>query len=254
MNNASRVGLICALPQEIAHLKAAMADVRTVVTARWAFAMGRLEGREVAVVNAGMGKVHSALVTSLLIEKFGCKVVVMSGVAGGLDPHLRIGDVVLAERVVQHDTGVIENGALSTYQPGHVPFINPTKQLGYAVSADLLARVRERLADYQLPGRLSADDRCSESPRITYGTILTGDQFVHCEFTRIRLHTAFGAQAVDMEGGAVAQACATFDVPWLIIRALSDLAGSNSGLDFQAFSAAVAAASALILRRLLPVL
>ena len=84
--------------------------------------------------------------------------------------------------------------------------------------------------------------------------MLTGDQFLHDESTRRRLYAELGGSAVDMEGAAVAQVCEGFGIPWLLIRALSDLAGRESRFDFTAFVDEVAAGSAAILRRLLPVL
>jgi adenosylhomocysteine nucleosidase len=89
---------------------------------------------------------------------------------------------------------------------------------------------------------------------ISYGTILTGDQYLHCARTRSRLHNEFGGLAIEMEGGALAQVCASFGIPWLVVRALSDLAGVDSRLDFSRFVDEVAMSSALILLRLLPIL
>src|SRR5690606_40433067 len=102
--------------------------------------------------------------------------------------------------------GVIEEGRLHPYQAGHVPFFNPTPELGYVVRPDLLARVRARLADLELPPLSAAAGGSGRRPRLVYGTILAGDQFIHCEAPRERLHREFGAQAVAMEGGALAQA------------------------------------------------
>ena len=91
-------------------------------------------------------------------------------------------------------------------------------------------------------------------PRITFGTVLTGDQYLHCEVSRVRLHADLGGQAVEMEGAAVSQVCESFGIPWLVVRSLSDLAGAESSFDFTAFVDEVAAQSALILRRLMSVL
>jgi adenosylhomocysteine nucleosidase len=126
--------------------------------------------------------------------------------------------------------------------PGYAPMISPTDRLGYPVDPELLARVRERLEGVSVPGR------------IVYGTMLTGDQYLNCDTTRDRLLHELGGRAVEMEGGAVAQVCEAFGLPWLVIRALSDLAGGTALFDFTTFVDQAAASSAAILRRLLPVL
>jgi adenosylhomocysteine nucleosidase len=237
------IGLICAIPQELAHLRTLLADAVAVRTAHTEFVTGTLDGHDVVLAGSGMGKVNSALVATVLADRFGCGAIVFSGVAGGLDPDLAVGDVVIADQVIQHDAGLIEDDRLQTYQPGHVPFINPTEVFGYRVDDALLALVVDRLADFTLP-----------TAAIRFGTVLSGDQYLHCEVTRQRLQREFGGLAVEMEGGAVAQVADAFGVPWLVIRALSDLAGRDSRFDFLAFVDEAAASSVAILRRLLPVL
>ena len=236
------IGLICAIPQELAHLRAALADSHSVAAAHTVFDTGTIDGYEVVLAGSGMGKVNAALVTTLLADRFGCRTVVFSGVAGGLDPTLSIGDVVIADLVIQHDAGVLEDQRVRTYQPGHAPIINPTDRLGYPADPKLLARVKERLAGISVRGQ------------IVYGTVLSGDQYLNCETTRERLRGELGGKAIEMEGGAVAQVCEAFGIPWLVIRALSDLAGGNALFDFSTFVDQAAATSATILRRLLPVL
>jgi adenosylhomocysteine nucleosidase len=237
------IGLICAIPQELTHLRTLLLDAVAVQAAHTEFVTGTLDGYDVVLAGSGMGKVNSALVATVLADRFGCGAIVFSGVAGGLDPSLAVGDVVIADRVIQHDAGLIEDDGLQTYQPGHVPFINPSERLGYPVDQDLLARVVERLADFTLP-----------KASIRFGTVLSGDQYLHSDVTRARLHREFGGLAIEMEGGAVAQVAEAFNVPWLVIRALSDLAGHDSRFDFLAFVDEVSASSAAILRRLLPAL
>ena len=124
------IGLICAIPQELDHLRAALEQAESVRLAHVRFDRGRLDGHEVVLVGAGIGKVNTTLVATLLADRFACRLIVFSGVAGGLDPALRIGDVVIADRTVQHDAGVIEDERLATYQAGHVPFFNPAGRLG----------------------------------------------------------------------------------------------------------------------------
>jgi adenosylhomocysteine nucleosidase len=248
------VGLIAAIPQELVHLREALAEDSTETRAGLRFARGRLEGREVVLAEAGIGKVNTALVATLLIDHYASDPVVFSGVAGGLDPELHIGDVVIAEKAIQHDFGVRQNGRLHPYQAGHIPFFNPTDRMGFEADAELLARVQQRLAGLELPPLSRAAGGLGRRPRIVHGTVLTGDQFLNCETTRERLHAELGGQAVEMEGAALAQVAERFDRRWLLIRALSDLAGHESSIDFGAFVEEVATSSALILRRLLPVL
>lgn len=247
------IGLICAIPQELAHLRTLLHDAVVVRAAHTEFVTGTLDDYDVVVAGSGMGKVNSALVATVLADRFGCGAIIFSGVAGGLDPDLAVGDVVIADQVIQHDAGLIEDDRLQTYQAGHVPFINPTERLGYRVDADLLARVVDRLAGFTLPALSGVAGGGDRPAAIRLGTVLSGDQYLHCELTRERLHSEFGGLAVEMEGGAVAQVADAFGVPWLVIRALSDLAGQDSRFDFLAFVDEVAASSAAILRRLLPV-
>ena len=111
------IGLICAIPEELAHLRDVLDDLSTVEVARLRFHQGLLDGHRVVLVGAGMGKVNAAIVTTLLADRFGCRVIVLSGVAGGLDPSLHIGDVVIADRVIQHDAGRIEDEPVSYTHP-----------------------------------------------------------------------------------------------------------------------------------------
>lgn len=248
------IGILCAIPHELVHLRDALDHHTDEAVAGVRFDRGRLDGHEVVLVGAGIGKVNTAMVATLLASRWGVRLIVFSGVAGGLDPDLHIGDVVIADRTVQHDAGVIEDERLHTYQAGHVPFFNPTERLGYPVDTALLERLRARLDGFALPPLSRAAGGEGRPPRIVFGTILSGDQYIHCEATRERLFRDLGGSAVEMEGGALGQVGEAFGFPWLDIRALSDLAGRDSRFDFAAFVNEVAASSAAILRRLLPVL
>ena len=248
------IGIICAIPQELGHLADAMTTLQREVVAGIAFARGTLDGYHVVLAGAGVGKVNAGLTATLLADRFGCRCLVFSGVAGGLDPALHVGDVVIGERTLQHDAGVLQGERIHTYQAGHIPFFNPTDQLGFATPVDLLARVRERLHDFRLPPLSAEAGGQGRPPAIAFGTILTGDQFLNCEVSRQRLFEELGGRAIEMEGGAVGQVADAFGIPHLIIRALSDLAGAESHFDFGRFVVEVAAGSAAIVRRLLPVL
>ena len=249
------IGLLCAIPPEWRHLHAAMQGVRDEIVGPLTFARGTLDAHEVVLAQAGIGKVNTAMVATILAERYGARIILFSGVAGGLDPQLKIGDVVIGTHTLQHDAGVVEDGRFAAYQAGHVPFFNPTDAFGYRSSPALVATAEQALAGLELPPlSRAAGGAGGERPRIVFGTVVSGDQYIHCEATRVRLHEEFKAQACEMEGGALGQVGAALGVDWLDIRALSDLAGASSRFDFGAFVDEVAASSALILRRLLPAL
>lgn len=248
------IGLICAIPEERIDLKAALDHRETINIGGLAFDHGHLDDRDVVLAEAGIGKVNVAIVATLLASRFNVGSLVFSGIAGGLDPELHIGDLVIAERALQHDCGLIENDTLQPYQAGHVPFFNPTDQLGYEIARDMLARIKTRLDNVELPPLPTAAGGAGRPVRIAYGTILAGDQYIHCETTRERLHRTFAAKAVAMEGGAMAQVAERFGLPWLEIRALSDLAGADSCFEIGRFAEEVAQRSATVLRKILPVL
>lgn len=197
------------------------------------------------LVESGIGKVNAAVVTTRLILEHRPDVILFTGVAGGLDPALGVGDVVVGERTIQHDAGVRLDGRLEPYQPGHVPFFNPTEVLGYYPSPELMEAARRALAEVELGVVLG------RAPRATLGVILTGDQFIRSPIAREQLHRDFGAQAVEMEGAAVAQVADRFGVDCLVLRAVSDLAGDDSHLDFARFTEQVAANSARVVERLI---
>lgn len=248
------IGVICAIPHELEHLRSALVGAQRQEIAQITFDAGELDTHRVVLAAAGMGKVNTGLVATLLADRFHCRSIVFTGVAGGLDPQLHIGDIVIADRVVQHDSGLLTDERLQTYQPGYVPFINPTERLGYPIDPELMDRVKHRLNGFTLPTLSAAAGGGARPPQIRYGTILTGDQYLHCERTRHRLHNDFGGLAIEMEGGALAQVCESFGIPWLVIRALSDLAGANSGLDFTRFVKEVANSSARVVLHVLAVL
>ncbi|MEW5420468.1 5'-methylthioadenosine/adenosylhomocysteine nucleosidase [Amorphus sp. 3PC139-8] len=249
------IAIQCAIPQELAVLRAELDHRESVEIAHLRFDHGTLFGRDVVLVGTGIGKVNAAMVATLLIDRFGAETIVFSGVAGGLDPALAIGDVVVAERLVQHDFGWFDRGEMKPYQAGHLPFFNATETFGYDLKPDTRSRLEAALEGVALPAmEASAAGGAARTPKVVFGTVLTGDQYVNCEATRERLFSTYGGQAVEMEGAALAQTAEMHGVDWVVVRALSDLAGHSSRLDFNAFVDAVSASSAQIMARILPAL
>lgn len=205
----------------------------------------RIDGHQVTLAICGIGKVSAAVTTTLLHERTRPGLIVFTGVAGGLDPSLSVGDIVLGERSVQHDAGLIEGGSLTPYQAGHLPFFNPTGQLGYTPSSETMERVSDALEGFE-PAPIMG-----RRPEVVWGTILTGDQFVNDEEKRDELFE-LGGTVVEMEGAAAAQTASLLGMEHLIVRSLSDLASEGSIVDFGRFLEDVASNSARLVRHLLP--
>jgi adenosylhomocysteine nucleosidase len=249
------LGVISALPEELAHLSDRPGDVKEI--GGHSFWRGRIAGREAVFVESGAGKVNAGVATSLLLDRFACGALMLCGVAGGLDPALGVGDVVIGTAHVQHDYGTHREGYFLTIQPGSRPSRGTDDwKPGYPESEPLVTRLRQAIDGFALaplPAEVGVGPRV---PRVHFGTILTGDSFINAEDHRQRLHGEFAAKAVEMEGGAVAQVAQRWggDIPFVNVRCLSDLAGRSSHLDFRAFLPVAARYASLVAHRLAPVI
>jgi adenosylhomocysteine nucleosidase len=226
--------VLTAIPEEIAAFGTHLVETGREMVAGIAIHHGRLDGRAVVLAQSGVGKVNAALAATILFDRCGCGGIIFSGVAGGVDPNLDVGDLVIATQVIQHDYGAMIQGALEVYRAGSLPFPEFRGEVAIQANLALIKAARAALADAH------------------FGTILTGDYYLGCGQTRERLFSSFGGKAVDMESAAVAQVAEAFGAPWLIIRALSDLAGEDSRLDFQAFASEAARTAAAAVLKSLP--
>lgn len=248
------LGVISALPEEFAHFSDRSVDAR--IIGGHSFWRGRIAGREAVFVESGAGKVNAGVATALLLDRFDCRALLLCGVAGGLDPALGVGDVVVGTSNIQHDFGIEKAAEFFHIQPGSRPALGEDFTPGYVLSEALVTRLRMALDGMVLEPLPMEVDAGRRTPSISFGPILTGDSFINVEATRRRLQQRFGAQAVEMEGGAVAQVARRWDpeIPVVNIRCLSDLAGAESHLDFRTFLPVAARIASAVAHRLAPVI
>jgi adenosylhomocysteine nucleosidase len=239
------IGILCATVEEIAALRAQL-DVeaepeRHGPTRVW---RGRFQGEPLVLAQTGIGKVNAAAAATLLLAVFGATRLIFCGVAGGLDPDLPVGAVLLADRMAIHDYGVMAGGRLTATASGVVPLGAPELEALMPVSTDV-ALTLERLAEVL---------RTQTEAPVRLGGIVTADYFLNCAAIRAELHARFGAQAIDMESGAVNQVAEAWGAPLFVIRTLSDLAGAESHLTYPQMAQMAAHNSALCVLDLLAIL
>ena len=231
------VGIISAIPEEYSKIDWDETPKEQKIINK-TFHFGKIGGVDVIAAECGIGKVNAAMTTTLLLGHYGCDSIIFSGVAGGLNPDYKIGDVVIGEAIIQHDYGAIVNGEVIASLPGSFPSLTDDgKPVSYTMSTEM-----KELLETQL-GRIA-----------NFGTILTGDTYLACSESREMFHKQFNADAIEMEGGAIAQVCCEWHKPFVIVRVLSDLAGDDSHVDFDEFVDDSSVKSAKIVKKLLPLM
>jgi adenosylhomocysteine nucleosidase len=219
------VGIMGAMDVELALLHEDMIVQRVDTVASRVFTVGELNGVHCICVKAGVGKVNAALSAEILILKYGVDAIIFTGVAGGINPELCIGDIVISQNILHHDFGQIVPGGFM-----------PWDTLGYQADSQLVAMTRQAsgtISFDRVPNELSKEK--DRTPEVIVGTVVTGDQFIASETKRKWLEETYAADCVEMEGAAVAQVCVINKIPFVIIRCLSDLANESANIDFESF-------------------
>jgi adenosylhomocysteine nucleosidase len=222
---ANMIAVIGAFETEVQLLKNKLLHKQEEVIEGIHFYTGILNGQKVVVSRLGIGKVNAAISTTLLLEHFRPKAILFSGIAGAMNPLLHPGDIVVGKQIAYHDYGRISPEGFqlwATKNPYHFN-ANPI----YFNSDTLLIAIAEKaskLVSFQLIN--------TYAPKIFFGTIITGDIFLADNEKNKTLRNAMNADAIEMEGAAVAQVCYQQKVPFLIIRSLSDDANDTATLDF----------------------
>ena len=209
-----KVGVICAMEEEIRTLLAKQTHQQETVIASQHYFEGQIDGVDVILVQSGIGKVQAAMTTALLLATFKPDVVVNTGSAGGIGSGLAIGDVVISSGVAYHDADATAFG----YLPGQSPQQPQIFEAG-------MSYVRQIQAAATATGLTSK-----------VGLIVSGDQFINGKEAIARILKIYPqALASEMEGAAVGQVAKEFHTPFVVIRAMSDVADEQSGVDFDKF-------------------
>jgi adenosylhomocysteine nucleosidase len=249
------LAILSALPQEQHGLLALMEAPHRLSRGGRDFWRGRLLGQDVVLALSRVGKVAAATTATTLIEHLGAGRMLFTGVAGGVGPEVRVGDIVVAEGFVQHDLDA--SPLFPRYQ---VPLYDKTCfDCDVALSALLRDAAQETLQ--QAPGSEFLQlNQITTTPQVHHGLIATGDQFVNSAQEALALRSSlrnagWAPLAVEMEGAAVAQVCHDYGVPFAAARTISDRADDQAHVDFGRFIEEVASRYALatvtgLLRRL----
>jgi adenosylhomocysteine nucleosidase len=210
-----KIGILGAMDEEVALLKASLSNVVETTWNHLTFFEGQLHGIDVVLVKCGIGKVASALATTALIEKFSPDAVVNTGSAGGFDKDLNIGDVVIATHVIHHDADLTH--------------------FGYALG-QCAGMPEDFRCDSALIEAAQSATASIEGVQSRQGLICTGDAFIGSDEAVAVLRENFpDMKAVEMEGAAIGQTCHMLNVPFLVIRSLSDIAGKTSTVSFKEY-------------------
>ncbi|XXM73651.1 5'-methylthioadenosine/S-adenosylhomocysteine nucleosidase [Lysinibacillus sphaericus] len=210
-----RIAIIGAMEEEVALLRENITNPQTETIAGCEYTSGTMKGKEVILLRSGIGKVNAAMSTAVLLQHFKPDAIINTGSAGGFDPSLNVGDVVISTEVRHHDVDVTAFG----YEYGQVP------QLPAAFTAD------EKLKKAAVESVRELGDA-----QVVSGLIATGDSFMNDPARVEAIRDKFtGLQAVEMEAAAIAQVAHQFGVPFVIIRSLSDIAGKESDVSFEQY-------------------
>lgn len=227
-----KIGIIGAMDMEVSTLKKDAKISKVEKKAHMEFFEGELGGQPVVIVRSGIGKVNAAVCAQILADDFHVTHIINTGAAGSLAGELDIEDVVISTEAVEHDFDVSRIG----FKKGEHPYINI---VNFPASEEL------RKKALQAVRAVAPDIRAVE------GRICTGDQFISSGEKKEELIREFGGSCAEMEGGAIAHACYLNQIPFVIIRSMSDKADDSSHMSFDEFAEKAAARGAAVVKYML---
>lgn len=228
----SKIGIIGAMDLEVDALKAQMELNKEVTKAGMTFCEGRLNNADVVIVRCGVGKVNAGICVQILADLFDVTHVINTGIAGSLNADLDIGDILISTDAVYHDMDVTIFG----YAPGQVP---GTKTAAFTADKTMVELALESCKT------VNSDINCIS------GRVVSGDQFISSKEIKSKLIDVFEGFCAEMEGAAIAHAASLNQLPFVIIRAISDKADDSAEMDYPSFERAAAKHSAALVADLI---
>lgn len=227
-----KIGIIGAMTLEIEKLKEQVEDLREVVIGELIYYEGILKGRDIVLAKCGIGKVNGGICATLMITYFKVEKIIFTGIAGGLNPSLGFGDIVISRDLVQHDFDTTVGGGLL----GKVSGLDV-----YSFEADKI------MVD------IASEEAIREfgKERVYVGRILSGDQLIGSRAKVDWLRETFEGECTEMEGAAVAQVCYLLGTPFVVIRSISDMADEKAVEDYDGFGQIAADNSRLLVERII---
>lgn len=211
-----KIGIIAAMKEEMQEIKNIMTEIESKKVYELDFIKGKINNTDLVLVEAGVGKVNAARTTQILIDNFQVDAIINVGTAGSANDELEIGDIVIGEKLVQHDFDI----TAFNHPKGYI------SNIGQYVESDetLLKKMEETISNMQ-DGDFT----------IKLGTIATGDIFCTDIKMKEKIRAKFNADAIEMEGAAIAQVCKLDNVPFIVIRSISDKPNGNNNVTFEEF-------------------
>ena len=203
------IGIIGAMEEEVAHLVKLCEEREEIIQGPYHFYKGRLSGKDVVLVRAGVGKCNAAACTQALIDRFQPSYIFNTGIAGAISPEVHIFDLVISRDALQYDVDVTS----FDYPLGKVP---GDEKVGYDADARLLELAVE------------VNKKINPDHNSYIGRVVTGDRFVSSHETKEYLKKTFDAACCEMEGAAIAQIATKNGVPFVILRFISDEANNEA--------------------------
>ena len=225
-------GIIAAMKEEMQEIKNLMTDIEIVQEYELKLYKGKINNRKVVLVEAGVGKVNAARVTQIIIDKFKIKHIINVGSAGTVNDELEIGDIVIGKKLIQHDFDITAFGHPKGYISNIGRYVEIDKKLYTTIQSKISKIAKDKF-------------------KVKIGTIVSGDIFCTDIKMKNKIREKFDADAVEMEGAAIAQVCKLDNVPCLVIRSISDNPNGKNQITFDEYLKMASQRCAIIINEII---